>query len=182
MYNYKKALYEQIYNKFKGFDSDYSGDFCADWDASQSAYFCDAISEFADGATSIYYNDITDYIQNHVEEVNDVIEEYGWDGCGGDLYKAGQMAEFCQIEQSLYNDVTQIIYKLTLNYLDASEGDDDAGKAWDKLTDAQRAQLVDDAIFEIEQIDQNNRLDDIADAVEEYADAVKEAAEEDGKQ
>lgn len=69
---------------------------------SGSTYICDAISEIADNNTSISYSDIINFISENVEAVNDAIEEFGWDGCGSDLYKAGQMAEYCTIQNEIY--------------------------------------------------------------------------------
>lgn len=54
-----------------------------------TGYICDT---FADGHMSIYYADIIRYISEHVEEVNDAIHDLGWEGCCGDLYKAGHVA------------------------------------------------------------------------------------------
>ena len=74
-----------------------------------SGYICDIFSEIADSNTSIYYNDIAKYIANHVDEVNDAITEFGWEGCGSDLYKAGQMAEYTSIERDLEEHIDDII-------------------------------------------------------------------------
>lgn len=71
-------------------------------DYDKSAYVSDAFAEIADKCTSIYYSDIIKYISEHVEAVNDAIEEFGWDGCGSDLYNAGQMAEYLEINNWLW--------------------------------------------------------------------------------
>lgn len=73
-----------------------------------SAYISDAISEEADSNTSIYYSDIIKFISENVEKVNDTIEEFGWDGCGSDLYKAGQMAEYRDNEVKMWEDEDSI--------------------------------------------------------------------------
>ena len=69
----------------------------------------DAITECADRNVSTYYSDIIKYITDHVEEVNETIKEFGWDGCGEDLYKAGQMAEYRTNESELCEDLEEII-------------------------------------------------------------------------
>ena len=81
-------------------------DFLNDYADADSMYLCDAISEFADGRTSIYYSDIKNFISENVDAVNDAIDEFGWDGCGKDLMKAGQMAEFLTIERKIYDDLS----------------------------------------------------------------------------
>ena len=80
-------------------------------------YICDAIVEIADGCVSIYYSDIIAFISENVEAVNDAIAEFGWDGCGSDLYKAGQMAEFKQNENELYNHLEDALLLLAVDYL-----------------------------------------------------------------
>lgn len=95
-----KKLYLTPDEILKSLDlGDYAGEL-ADY-AGSSSYVCDAIAEIADRNTSIDYGDIISYIADHVEEVSDTINEFGWDGCGGDLYKAGQLAEY----NAIYNDV-----------------------------------------------------------------------------
>lgn len=80
-------------------------DFLNDYECADSMYLCDAISEFADGRTSIYYSEIKQFISENVDAVNDAVAEFGWDGCGSDLMKAGQMAEFMTIERKIYDDL-----------------------------------------------------------------------------
>lgn len=80
-------------------------------------YLCDIVSEIADGNTSLYYSDIINYISNNVEQVNETIEEFGWDGCGADLYKAGQMAEFCEIERKIYDELDEAMLNFCYDYI-----------------------------------------------------------------
>ena len=70
------------------------GDRIEDYTNASSSYIDDIFSEIADDATSTYYDDITKYIATHISEVNDYINEAGWEG---DLYKAGQGAEYNNI-------------------------------------------------------------------------------------
>lgn len=80
-------------------------------------YIYDAISEIADGNVSIYYSDIIKFISNNVEAVNDAIAEFSWEGCGSDLYKAGQMAEFVQNEREIREHLEAAILLLAVEYL-----------------------------------------------------------------
>ena len=92
------------------------GEFMNDYRTSDN-YFCDVVSEIADANTSIYYSDIIAFISENVEAVNDAIKEFGWDGCGSDLYKAGQMAEYLQIENDLLSRLEDCCLLLACDYL-----------------------------------------------------------------
>jgi len=74
-----------------------------------SGYICDIFSEIADSNTSTYYDSIAKYIGTHIDEVNDTINELGWEGCGSDLYKAGQTAEYTSIQEDLEEHIDDII-------------------------------------------------------------------------
>lgn len=80
-------------------------------------YICDAVVKIADDCVSIYYSDIIEFISANVEAVNDAIAEFGWDGCGSDLYKAGQMAEFVQNEREIYEHLEDAMLLLAVEYL-----------------------------------------------------------------
>lgn len=69
----------------------------------------DCIGEYADSHTSIYHGDIMYFIQNNVDYMDDIINGYGWDACGGSLEKAGQYAEFCMIDNELHDCIEEII-------------------------------------------------------------------------
>lgn len=72
-------------------------------------YLCDAVSEYADSNTSIYYSDIEEYAKNNYDRFNDKISEFGWDGCGQDLHKASQLAEYCEIQENVNADIQKFI-------------------------------------------------------------------------
>lgn len=118
-------------------------------DYSGSTYICDAFSYIADNNTSIYYSDIIKFISEHVEEVNDTIAEFGWDGCGSDLYKAGQMAEYCQIERELSDNLEDVVKLYAANYIRENYGEEVSAENWEMIVD------------ELDGIDNNSRLDDI---------------------
>ena len=120
-----------------------------------SMYICDSITEAADGNVSIYYNDIMKFISENPKAVDDAINEFGWDGCGASLEKAGQMAEFLQIENTLYSDLENIIELAALAYIQ------DTG--YEEITEETYTIIME----ELENIDNNNRWDDIIDAIDE---------------
>lgn len=82
-----------------------------------SGYICDIISEIADSNTSFTWADIMEFIPNNVEEVNETIEEFGWEGCGGDLYKAGQAAEYRKNEHDMYNELEEGLFNVALSHI-----------------------------------------------------------------
>lgn len=85
-------------------------------DYGSSEYICDVFTYIADANTSIYWSDIIDFISKNVEMVSDTINEFGWEGCGSDLYKAGQMAEFRGIETELNENIVDVLKVYAFNY------------------------------------------------------------------
>lgn len=136
-------------------------------DYSGHAYICDAISEIADNDTSIYYADIIKFISENVEAVNDAIAEFGWDGCGSDLYKAGQMAEYLSIERALYDDLENAVKLWAADYIRDNYGPEVSAEAWEEI--AGRCES---------EIDNNNRLWDIEEIVKEVMEGQEETESE----
>ena len=139
-------------------NSDYIDRIC-DYDG--SSYICDAISEIADGATSIYYSDILDFIKRNPEALADVVEEglYCVDSTHPyDLYKHGQAAEYMTIERELYDNLEEIVKLYAINYYRDNHGDEIDAGTWGMICD------------DLEEIDNNNRLWDIENIVDKWAD------------
>lgn len=148
--------------------SEHAQDFINEYSASDSGYIGDIISEFSDGNTSIYYTDIKNFIINNFDAVTDAINEFGWDGCGKDIYKAGQAAEFLTIERALYDDLTDIVKHLAIEYItnvyDSIEVADS-----EALTD-----LLKELTHNLEMVDNNAYISIIADYCNEFIEKVKE--------
>ena len=132
-------------------------------DYSGNTYICDAITEIADGNTSIYYSDIMAFIGNNPEAVDDAINEFGWDGCGRTLEKAGQMAEFLQIENEIYSDLETAIKVYALDYI--SDNYKDFAITDDMWMDLQS---------ELENLDNNDKMEDITETVDNFMDSVEQ--------
>jgi len=112
-------------------------------------YICDIFGEIADSATSTYYSDIIKYIANHVDEVNDTIAEFGWEGCGSDLYKAGQMAEYNSIERDLEDHIDDIIVYAALVDKFGDNIPEDAFEAvYDNVNNIDWNERLDSAIYD----------------------------------
>ena len=132
-----------------------------------NGYICDIIVEIADSNTSIYHSDIIEFISNNVEEVNDVIEELGGDGCGGDLYRAGQAAEFGKNENEMYNELEEGLFNVALSYIEYT---------------LEVEEISDEQLDEIEGLcadtGNNDRLDDFLEKVKEIVNGEEEEEEE----
>ena len=131
-----------------------------------NGYICDIISEIADSNTSIYYSDIIEFISNNVEEVNDVIEELGWNGCGGDLYRAGQAAECRKNENEMYEELEQGLFNVALSYMEYTLEIEEISE--EQLNDIEG--LCSDT-------DNNDRLEDFLEKVEEIVNGEEEEEE-----
>lgn len=130
-------------------------------------YICDVISEIADSNTSIMYCDIKDFICNNFDMLEEAINEFGWDGCGSNIYKAGQMAEYLQNERTIYDELSESLLYYAYDYL--------LNQCTIELTEEQNEKLTD---F-VNGLDNNDRLDDINDFIN---DELFENDEESGEE
>ena len=128
-------------------------------------YICDAISECADSNVSIYYSDIERFMSNNIQAVNDAIDEFGWDGCGSDLHKAGQMAEYLENERLIYEDLEEVAQLVGFEYFRNVYGEE--------ITKEQ-AEAIEEAASGI---DHNDSFDIVRDAIDEFMTAEEEAPE-----
>ena len=161
MKNYKQALFDAISDSTNAARENlngYSQDFITDNDAGSSQYICD-----------------------NFDKVEEAISEFGWDGCGSDLYKAGQMAEFMSIEREINEEIEDIIKYITLDFIDSTdEANDDAEKIWQTLTEEQKSELLTAFIDDLEMIDNNSRFDEIADLYNDFVQSILDIEEHDG--
>lgn len=103
-----------------------SQDFVNDHALSDSCYISDAITEYADGAISVYYRDQYNYYVDHSEECeNALLELYDGDSIAQlvkseGLYnlccKAGVCGAFQENERELYDDIEKIKICLIIDY------------------------------------------------------------------
>jgi hypothetical protein len=175
MKNYKLKAFNKLYEETtsKAFLNDKAVCFIDDIDADCGSYFCDAIQEVADNHTSIYYSDIKEFICNHFDKVEEAINEFGWDGCGCDLYQAGQTAEFLANEQEIYEDFADIVKHLAMNFIESTEeASDEAERIFSSLSEIEQERLVDEFISELESIDTNDRIETIVDVYNSYVQSI----------
>lgn len=175
MKNYKQALFNAISdstNTERENLNDYAIQFIDDVYI-DSQYICDAISNFADNNTSIFYCDIEKFMSENIDKVNDTISEFGWDGCGNDLHKAGQLAEFCAIEREIYDDLEDVVKYIAMDFIDnTDEADDETERIWETLADETKDELLDEFICDLENLDNNGRLDEIIDLYNEFVEKI----------
>ena len=82
--------------------------FIGNYDITSTSYIEDYMSEYADSMVSIYYSDIDEYYQSHIQESSDALKEFGYtlndfedleDACR----RGAQLAEY----QEYYNELMQ---------------------------------------------------------------------------
>ena len=128
----------------------------------ETSYISDIFAEWADGETSIYYSDIIKYISEHVDEVSDAIEEFGWDGCGSNLYNAGQMAEYIEINNWLWEHEKEVYKIYALNWFRFEHGEEIRKSEWERF------------VCEIEQYGQCERIGDAVEIMRQCLDDDRE--------
>ena len=121
-------------------------------------YICDVIAEIADADTSIYYNDILDFIRENPDALADVITEGLYDPSHDyDLYNHAQAAEFMTIERDIYDHLAGSLMAAAVNFLHY-----DLGR---ETIPAELAELLrewcDDA-------DNNDRMNEIPDNIRDW--------------
>jgi len=98
-----KEAIEQLVDFF-GDDKEYK-------EAIESDDWGDIIPEIADSNCDIYNNDLIKWLGGDVDNAwsfNEAIDEFGWEGCGKDLFKAIQMAQYKANSDLLYEAVEEI--------------------------------------------------------------------------
>lgn len=139
---------KNLYNKLES-----SIDCLTDYD---DGYIGDVITKIADSQVDICFSDLTSWANGHFEEISETIDEFGWGGCGNDLYKAVQMAQFRENENEMYSELSEGIENFAISYLEYSlKMTEIPEENWEEIQDF----LAD--------IDNNNRLDEITDFLDE---------------
>ena len=137
-----------LYNKLES-----SIDSLTDYD---DGYICDVISEIADSQVDIYWSDLTSWANGHFEEISETIDEFGWDGCGNDLYKAVQMAQFRENENEMYSELSEGLENFALSYLEYDlKTEEITEERWEEIQDF------------LSGFDTNNKLEEITDFLDE---------------
>ncbi len=104
----------------------YGSDFVLNYnlDINESSYLDDLFSEFADSNTSVYTDDVLKFICDNYEDVNDTINEFGWDGVGKSIITAGQTCEGEAIWRDLDKHRDSILLYMAAEYFFKDNYDD----------------------------------------------------------
>ena len=120
---------KELRNELSNNLSDYSLDFINDYSLGSYGYICDAMSEFADNNTSIYYSEQRKFYYDNTELCENALIDYGYDlnqmlkeGSTLDdlICKAGAIGEYMQIENILNDELEDIIKILIIDYIEAN--------------------------------------------------------------
>lgn len=148
-------IIEEYKNRLDGDISIFADDYIC-YDFTNSNYFDDIISEYADNNTSIYYCDIAEFIAHNPDALNDAVAEFGIDSRNFDIYALGQQAEYLTIRNELFRAKDDIIAYAAAVYADEFNID---------LTIDDNRNIIDD-IASVIYFD--SHIYEIADAVKEY--------------
>ena len=105
---------------------DYSLDFVNCYPVNSYGYITDAVSEFADSHTSIYYNDQRNFYYNNTELCDETLLDFGYDlnqmlkdeDTLDDLIcRAGAIGEYRHIEETINNELEDVIKLIIVNYI-----------------------------------------------------------------
>lgn len=149
--------------------NDTATDFCDDYSASDNDYICDAFSDYADSRIDIYTADLWRWAADNYEYINDWRNECG---AGKDILDDIRGGQFLQNEQNLYDDFDEIKETLAREYIENVILED--------LTTTPDALAValDDLANALDGIDNNDRLDSIAEACNDFLKALNDDSAE----
>lgn len=120
---------EKLMNLKKEIESNlnsYALDFADCYRVEDNEYISDAISEFADNNTSIYYSDQREFYYNNTDLCENALIEYGYslndmikEGYNLDdiICKAGAIGEYSKIKNEIYFSIDDILKLLLINYI-----------------------------------------------------------------
>lgn len=103
----KEEIMQEIEEIKEGLN-DVTANFVNEYDITSISYIEDYMSEYADSMVSVYYSDIDEYYQSHIQESSDALREFGYclenfsdleEACR----KGAQLAEY----QEYYNELIE---------------------------------------------------------------------------
>lgn len=150
--------------------TDEGADFVDEYGASDSPYICDAFSEFADGRIDIYTDDLLQWAAGHYDDIDEARAEGLTEGA--DFLGQIRGGQYLAFERALYQDERGIIQSIAREYLRNTLFSGTTTTA-ERLADA-----LDNLADALDNIDSNDRLDAIADAVDDFRHALTGEEEE----
>lgn len=148
----EKEILNELRDSYISTINSISSDFINDRALLDSDYISDSFSEYADGATSIYYSDQWNYYVDNSSKCEDALLEFYDPDSIADLIKkeglyhlcckAGALGQYVENESELYEDEEKIKrcliidYLLNINeYLDPSDIEEIAQEDFDRWDD-----------------------------------------------
>lgn len=160
----KNKILEKLQNEWedvRGQMNDISIDFCGDFSnyLDGYAYLCDLFTEYADNRVDIYNSDLIEWAQENYNYIDDAIEEFGAPE-PFDFWACIRQGQYYEYNEELNSDTDNIIKGLALLYLI------DELQAIDAIerTEQEFEELFD----ELNNIDSNDREDEIKDICDEF--------------
>lgn len=123
-----------------------------------NGYICDVISEISDNQVDIYYYNLFEWAKENFNIIEEANEEFG---APNDIIKQLQQAQYYNNSNELYEDLENMILLYTYNYLLENEI---------LLNDEELEELEE----ELKKIDNNNRLEEIEDIINNIMDNREE--------
>lgn len=166
LYN-KEELKEYFTEQLEAisFYNEISRDFYGDYEnyIDSSNYICDAITEYASESVDIYYNDLFEWAKGNYSYIDKALAELG---CFENSFALLTDSQYLQNYEELYNDIQQIIKKLAYyNILQKLEDID---------TIERTAEQIENFEIAIEDIDDNDSICEINDAIVEFLEVQDE--------
>ena len=126
-------------------------------DCLYSGYISDAISESADGFTSIYYDEQREFYYNNTELCMDAFRELGYelkdfDDLDEAICKAGAVGEFMSLEREAYDELQDILNNYVINYIIINEI---------AITKEQLENILEEIEINFNQFDRFDEIDDL---------------------
>lgn len=123
-------------------------------------YISDAISESADGFTSIYHDDQREFYYNNTELCMDALKEFGYkledfNDLDQAICKAGENGEYMSLERQAYDELKEILNNYAINYILKNDI---------KITEKQLESLLEEIELNADYFD---RFDEINDLVQD---------------
>lgn len=142
------TLYDETIKEIKGRVDHTFADSIVDYD---DGYICDIISEIADNNIDIYTYDLLDWLRYNYDVVEDANREFG---TSDDIIKQCQQGQYYKYTNDLYDVMDDMILLFAYNYLRVNDIEFDA-------------EQLEELESELSTIDNNDKLEDITDKIEE---------------
>ena len=137
-------------------ESNYFDDFQYEFDG--RSYICDVITDIAsDRASGAGYREIDEILTDYTEDVNRVIDEFGWDGVSNSISVAATYVLGERFRDELYEDYRDDILLCAIHFLeDNFEYEDYPEELYGEIEDA------------CENLDTGDRMDEISDMIRDW--------------